>query len=234
VIVECPWPVKTLLESCTGVRLVYRRGEALPKYDWHIPMMSLPLALGTTLQTIPAEVPYLKSDPARSKTWLGRVQAATPAGSRLRVGLAWAGNPKHKNDANRSIDPRLLSGLGQVEGVAFFSLQKSNENEKAEVMPPGLRITDFASSLHDFAETAALIEHLDLIIAADTAVIHLAGALAKKVWAMIPFVPDFRWGLTGETTPWYPTMRLFRQQTYGNWADVIEGVIESLKAEVQK
>ena len=233
VIVQTPWPLQTLLESCTGVRLVYGRKDKLPGYDWHIPVMSLPLVMGTTLQTIPAEVPYLKADPARSRTWLERVQKATPPGSRLRVGLAWAGNPKHKNDANRSIDPKLLSALSQGQGVAFFSLQKSNENEKAEVMPPGLRITDFASSLCDFAETAAMIEHLDLVITADTAVAHLAGALAKKVWTLLPFVPDFRWGLTGSTTPWYPTMRLFRQEAYGDWQGVIAKVFEALNSHVQ-
>jgi tetratricopeptide (TPR) repeat protein len=230
VIVKCDWTLKALLEKCDGVRLVYTEREPLPTYDWHIPLMSLPLACGTTPQTIPANIPYLRADPARSKTWQSRVQSATTPGHRLRVGLTWAGNPKHKNDLNRSIDPALLSALAKVEGVDFFSLQKSKENKKADP-PPGLKLVDFTTSLHDFAETAALIEQLDLIISADTAVAHLAGAMGKPTWTLIPFPPDFRWHLQGDKTPWYPTMRLFRQQTHGNWAEVIPKITQALEIE---
>jgi len=144
------------------------------------------------------------------------------------VGLTWAGNPKHKNDSNRSVDPALLSGLAAVEGVDFFSLQKSKENKRAE-SPPGLRLIDFTNSLYDFAETAALIEQLDLVISADTAVAHLAGALGKPVWTLIPNPPDFRWHVRGDQTAWYPTMRLFRQESYGEWADVMERIVRELK-----
>jgi tetratricopeptide (TPR) repeat protein len=232
VILQCPWPLKALMETCAGVRLVYAEIEGLPSYDWHIPLMSLPLALGTTTQNIPADVPYLRVDPARCGIWESRVRSAAP-GFGLRVGLAWAGNPKHKNDENRSIDPAALSKLAVVEGAAFFSLQKSKENKKA-VPPPGLALLDFTQSLSDFAETAALIEQLDLVISVDTAVAHLAGALAKPVWTLIPFVPDFRWHLSGNETGWYPTMRLFRQQAYGNWTDVIERVVNALRAQVER
>jgi hypothetical protein len=148
----------------------------------------------------------------------------------LRVGLAWAGNPKHKNDVNRSIHPSLFAPLADVESVVFFSLQKSNENEKAAIMPERPKLIDFASSLIDFAETAALVDQLDLVICADTAIAHLAGALGKPVWLMCPFVPDFRWGLRGERTPWYPTMRIFRQGKPLDWA----GVIASVTAALQK
>jgi tetratricopeptide (TPR) repeat protein len=229
VIVQSPWSLKLLLEKCAGVRLAYAKDEALPKYDWHVPVMSLPFAFGTTLQTIPADVPYLQADPGRCKSWLARVQAAERPGSRLRVGLAWAGNPKHKNDSNRSLDPALLSGLASVEGIAFFSLQKSKENKKAESSPPGLGLIDLTQSMHDFAETAAFIEQLDLVICADTAVAHLAGALAKPVWTLIPFVPDFRWLLQGSQTAWYPTMRLFRQKEYGNWQSALDDVVAALR-----
>jgi len=228
VIVQCVWPLKALLEKCTGVRLVYGDKEALPNYDWHVPLMSLPHAFGTTLQTIPANIPYLQADPARCKSWQSRVQSAATPGSRLRVGLTWAGNPKHKNDSNRSVDPALLSGLASVQGLDFFSLQKSKENKKAEP-PPGLRLIDLTTQLYDFAETAALIEQLDLVISADTAVAHLAGAMGKPVWTLIPCPPDFRWHIQGEQTAWYPTMRLFRQESYGKWADVIEKIVSALK-----
>jgi Tfp pilus assembly protein PilF len=229
VIVHCPWPLKSLLEKSAGVRLTYGLLEAPPSYDWHVPMMSLPLVFGTTIQTVPAEIPYLRVDPSLRKSWLARVQAATPPGTKLRVGLAWAGNPKHKNDANRSIHPQLYSSLAQAQNVAFFNLQKSNENEKAEIAPPLPRLIDFTASFHDFAETAALIEHLDLVISADTAVVHLAGALGKPVWTLLPLVPDFRWGLRGAQTPWYPTMRLYRQTSFGNWPAVIDEVVSDLR-----
>ncbi len=158
------------------------------------------------------------------------IESATSAGTRLRVGIAWAGNPKHKNDTNRSIDPQLLAPLADVEGVAFFSLQKANENEKAATQPARPRLIDFTSSLCDFAETAALIDHLDLVICVDTAVSHLAGAVGKPVWTLLPFVADFRWGLHGSQTSWYPTMRLFRQSKPRDWPGVIEMVAEGLKA----
>ena len=250
VIVQCPWPVKSLLEKCAGVRLAYSLTDETPKYDWHVPMLSLPYAFGTTLETIPAEIPYVKVDESRRKSWVKRVEEvlrklsgdtresplpSPPPAYRgrgkkvLRVGLAWAGNPKHKNDVNRSIHPSLFAPLADVEGVAFFSLQKSNENEKAATMPEKPKLIDFASSLIDFAETAALVDQLDLVICADTAISHLAGALGKRVWLMCPFVPDFRWGLRGETTPWYPTMRIFRQSKPQDWA----GVVARIKAELE-
>ena len=211
------------------MRLVYGSLEKLPNYDWHVPVLSLPHVFQTTIQTIPTEIPYLSVDPARRKSWNARIESATPAGTRLRVGIAWAGNPKHKNDANRSIDPQLLAPLAEIEGVAFFSLQKANENEKAAMQPARPRLIDFTSSLCDFAETAALVDHLDLVICADTAVSHLAGAMGKQVWTLLPFVPDFRWGLQGSQTPWYPTMRLFRQSKPRDWPGVMEIVAEALK-----
>ncbi|HEY1922736.1 MAG TPA: glycosyltransferase family 9 protein, partial [Tepidisphaeraceae bacterium] len=228
VIMQCAWTLKALMEKCDGVRLVYTEREELPAYDWHVPMMSLPLAFGTTLETIPANVPYLRADPARCKSWQARVESAVTSAKHLRVGLTWAGNPKHKNDANRSVDPALLSALADVDGVDFFSLQKSKANEKAQP-PPGMKLIDFTSSLHDFAETAALIEQLDVVISADTAVAHLAGAMGKRVWTLVPTPPDFRWGLEGETTPWYPTMRLFRQRRHGDWANAIERIGQELR-----
>ncbi len=123
--------------------------------------------------------------------------------------------------------------MAKVEGVTFFSLQKSKDNKKA-VPPPGLELVDFTQSLSDFAETAALIEQLDLVISVDTAVAHLAGALARPVWTLIPFVPDFRWYLRGDDTAWYPTMRLFRQESHGQWTPVIERVVQKLRDEVEK
>jgi Flp pilus assembly protein TadD len=229
VIVHCPWPVKSLLEKCEGVRLAYSLTDPAPKYDWHIPILSLPHAFGTSFETIPAHIPYLKVDASRRKSWLARIESASPAGANLRVGLAWAGNPKHKNDANRSIHPKFFEPLAQFENVRYFSLQKSNENEKAAIRCERPKLIDFTSSLCDFAETAALVEQLDLIICADTAIAHLAGALGKEVWLLCPFVPDFRWGLHGERTPWYPSIRIFRQTRPESWPDVISNVVTAMQ-----
>jgi tetratricopeptide (TPR) repeat protein len=229
VIVQCHWPIKALMERCTGVRLVYSTLDKLPAYDWHIPVLSLPYAFQTTLETIPATVPYITVDSARRKSWSARVDAVAPPGARRRVGIAWAGNPKHNNDLNRSINPALFAPLADVENIAFFNLQKANENEKAAKLPDRPKLIDFTSSLYDFAETAALIDRLDLVICADTAVCHLAGALGKPVWTLLPYVPDFRWGLTGTKTPWYPNMELFRQPNPNDWPTVIQQVVDALK-----
>jgi Tfp pilus assembly protein PilF len=228
VLVECPWSLKSLLSTCPGVRLVWARGEKLPEYDWHIPMLSLPGAMETDVATIPAKVPYLHAEPSRAKLWRGRVEAAA---GRLRVGVAWAGSPSHTNDARRSIHPALLAPLAQLEGVTLFNLNKSKADEKRK--PPGdLKLVDFTISLTDFGETAALIEQLDLVISVDTAVAHLAGAMAKPVWTLLPFVPDWRWMLNRSDTPWYPTMRLFRQRTAGDWPSVIGAVRAALAQRV--
>jgi hypothetical protein len=128
------------------------------------------------------------------------------------------------------VDPALLSGLATVDGVDFFSLQKSRKNKKAE-SPPGLRLIDFTNSLHDFAETAALIEQLDLVISVDTAVAHLAGAMGKPVWTLLSYPPDFRWHMHGDETAWYPTMRLFRQESNRQWPEVIERIVRELRVQ---
>jgi Flp pilus assembly protein TadD len=229
VLVECPWSLKSLLGTCPGVRLVYSKGEKLPEYDWHIPMLSAAAALETTVATIPGEVPYLHADPSRCKSWRGRVESASAG--KLRVGLVWAGSPGYANDARRSIAPALLAPLADIGGVALFNLQKGKDTDARK--PPGaLRLIDFTTSLSDFAETAALIERLDLVISVDTAVAHLAGAMAKPVWTLLPFVADWRWMLERTDTPWYPTMRLFRQRAPDDWASVIEDVAQALAERV--
>jgi tetratricopeptide (TPR) repeat protein len=231
VIAACQWPVKSLLEVCPGVRLAYGPTDRLPQYDWHIPMLSLPLLFGTTVQTIPAAVPYFKPHAAGVKTWQSRIESA--AGKTLRVGLAWAGSRLHKNDANRSMDSKLLAPLSAVQGVTFFSLQKSLETPTPAAPPPGMPLIDHTSALCDFADTAAMILNLDLVISVDTAVAHLAGALAKPVWTLLSSVPDFRWMRDRPDTPWYPTMRLFRQKIFGQWSEVIESVARELQSKAR-
>jgi hypothetical protein len=200
--------------------------RTLPAFDLHAPLMSLPLLFNTTLKTIPATIPYLTGSPPLAQTWAKRV---ADDGAKRRVGLAWAGRPQHPSDARRSLPLEALAPLGEVEGVVFYSLQKWDEDRQAARPPAGMRLVDSAPRLADFSDSAALIENLDLVISVDTAVAHLAGAMGKPVWTLLPFAPDFRWLLERPDTPWYPTMTLLRQRSSGSWAEPIRQAAERLR-----
>ena len=207
----CPPSLKRLLARMPGVAAVCQEGGELPAFDSHASLMSLPGLLGTTLGTIPG-APYLTPDPADAALWQARL--ARLAG--LRVGLAWAGNPLYRADARRSIPPEQLSGLRGAPGVAFVSLQK--------VGAPPFPMHDWTAELADFADTAALIAGLDLVVSVDTAVAHLAGALGKPVWLLNRHDPCWRWGLGRSDSAWYPSLRQFRQPAPGDWAAVLSAV----------
>ena len=211
VFLEAPTELARLFACIKGVAQVISRGEPLPVHDWHCPLMSLPLAFDTTLATIPAQVPYLQANaPA---PWAG-----APAGH-LRVGLAWAGNAKSSVDPRRSVTLAALAPLWSVPGVGLYSLQLgSGESDFVGRLP------DTA----DFADTAAVMETLDLVISVDTAVAHLAGALGKPVWILLPKVAEWRWLEDQDDSPWYPTARLFRQQSDGDWQELVERVRAAL------
>jgi tetratricopeptide (TPR) repeat protein len=228
VVLEVQAPLLRIAASLPGVTSLVTVGEPLPAFDWQCPLMSLPLACGTTLATIPAQVPYLSA----SQEALERTAALPwPAGG-LRVGIAWAGNPTHIKDRYRSLALALLEPLLQLEGVNFFSLQKGPATEElATVHAP---ITDLGPAIEDMGDTAALIAHLDLIIAVDTSVVHLAGALGKPVWVMLPIAPDWRWLLDREDSPWYPSMRLFRQPKFDDWQSVVHMVRTALIEECSR
>jgi tetratricopeptide (TPR) repeat protein len=228
VIVSCRPELHRLFQSTPEVAQWVAPGEPLPLFDAHCPLMSLPLALGTTVQTIPRSVPYLQVDSRAIERWRERL-AHDPGG--LKVGLAWAGSSAHKNDRNRSLPLSLLAPWAQVQGVAFYSLQKGEAAGQAKDSPGGMNLIDWTEALGDFADTAALVANLDLVISVDTAVVHLAGALGRPVWVLAPFMPDWRWLLEREDSPWYPTVRLFRQKTAGRWDEVIERVAECLALE---
>lgn len=219
-----------LLQRTRGVARWLASGEALPPFDAHCPLMSLPLAMGTTLETIPQSVPYVFADAQAVAVWREKLAGDT---DQLKVGLAWAGSPAHANDRNRSLSLAALAPLGQVRGVSFYSLQKGDPAHQAKNPPPGLELIDRTEELQDFADTAALIANLDLVISVDSAVAHLAGAMGKPVWTLLPFTTDWRWLLEREDTPWYPSMRLFRQMGRGEWASVIERVVEALRSRIQ-
>ena len=223
VILEVQPQMHRLASQMPGLEALICSGESLPSFDWHCPLMSLPLAFGTTLDTIPGRVPYLtiphEADTAR----------LPDRGGELGVGIAWAGSPGHLRDRFRSIPLQLLKPLLDVEEVQFYSLQMGPAAEELSKADMFLEVIDLAPKIEDMADTAALIANLDLVIAVDTAVAHLAGALGKPVWVMLPLVPDWRWLLDREDSPWYPTMRLFRQSTLGDWASVVEAVRSALQ-----
>jgi tetratricopeptide (TPR) repeat protein len=214
-----------LLKNMDGVEQVLQSGETPPSFDFHCPIMTLPLMFGTRLESVPANVPYLKPDPKVAAAWKERLG---PSNGRLRVGLVWAGRPEHKNDRNRSMSLAKLAPLAAVKNVTFYSLQKGPASAQAATPPAGMELIDFTSELNDFADTAALISQLDLVIAVDTAVVHLTGAIGKPAWVLLPVVPDWRWLLDRDDNPWYPKTRLFRQKNFGDWEEVVQRVAAAL------
>lgn len=226
VIVECQRELVSLFSRLNGVSAVVAYGDALPEFDVHAPMLSLPWLFQTTAESIPAEVPYLFPDPQRVADWAGRL--GERSSSRLRVGMVWASNPENRQARKRDIALRQLEPLWKLDGVDFFSLQMGSSAARTSAA----HLTDHTGQLQDFADTAAFLVQLDLIISVDTATPHLAGALGLPVWTLLAQVPDWRWGVTGEKTAWYPTMRLFRQPSPGDWESVIRQVAQELAATV--
>ncbi|HEY1921762.1 MAG TPA: glycosyltransferase, partial [Tepidisphaeraceae bacterium] len=226
IIVESPPELTRLFQSVDGVGQLVKQGESLPAFDLHCPLMSLPLAFGTTLETIPADVPYLTAPPDRVAAWQ---QLIGPSDSHLRVGLVWAGRPTQQFDRWRSSRFEYFAKLASAKSVRFFSLQKGSAATEARSAPAEMDITDWTTDLNDFSETAALIANLDLVIGIESAVTHLAGAMGKPVWAVLAHVADWRYMLNRSDSPWYPTMRLFRQPGPGEWEMVLDEVAGALK-----
>lgn len=221
-VLEVPRPLARLATSLDGGGEIVPTGQPLPPFDVHCAFMSLPRVLGTTLENLPAAVPYLHAEANAVKRWSQRL-----AGAGLKIGIAWAGNPQHSADRRRSIDFERLAPLFEIPGCRFYSLQIGQRAADLAPLPTG-KIVDLAQELHDFAETAAVMANLDLVLAVDTAVVHLAGALGRRCWLILPFAPDWRW-LTGRSdSPWYPTLRLFRQPSFGDWDAVIAEIAEAL------
>lgn len=211
------------------------RGEEPPPHDLHCPLMSLPRAFGTDLASIPATVPYLAPDPADISRWRDRLaeQDGDDEGSGtagLRVGLVWAGNPRHRNDRNRSIPVAALRPLLAVPGVRFVSLQTGDARADLNRLP-GEGVRDVVERVRDFADTAAILANIDLLITVDTAMAHLAGAMGVPSWLLLSHVPDWRWLLDRADSPWYPSLRLYRQPRPGDWGTVVGTAAAVLKAQ---
>jgi tetratricopeptide (TPR) repeat protein len=214
VVLACERPLIPLLAQLPGVCVV-PKDRPLPRFDCWIDQMSLPLACGTRLDTIPSAGGYLRVDPALTAAW----REMLPSGAK--VGLAWAGNPAHSNDRRRSMPPEVLQRIMDVPGVHMVNLRVGARASEIGLPDLSLRLTDYA-------ETAALIEALDLVVAVDTSVVHVAGALGKPAWVMLPHAPDWRWLLGRDDSPWYSSLRLFRQPVPGDWDTVIAEVVAAL------
>lgn len=226
VIVGCQRELKSLLKSAEGVSSVVAFGEAIQQFDVQCPLPSLPRLFNTTRDSIPCRVPYLNVDLGTVGKWRDRLSLDN---SKLNVGLVWSGSPGHLNDRNRSCPLHLFEPLAGLESIRIFSLQKEIQNKWTDCSLSGLGIIDYTEDIEDFSDTAGIIMNLDLVITVDTAVAHLAGALGKTVWTLLPFAPDWRWMLHRDDSPWYPTMRLFRQPSPGDWESVISSVSAELK-----
>jgi tetratricopeptide (TPR) repeat protein len=224
IVLEMPGPLVRLMQGLSGVDRVIAQGGALPRIDVHCPMLSLPHVFGTTVETIPADVPYVQAP--ESALWKSRVGGL--AG--LRVGLCWAGSAGYRYDRWRSLTSGELVALAGVPEVSLVSLQK----DPGHSVPPELKLHDWSAELRDFADTAALIAELDLVISVDTAVAHLAGALGKPVWLLNRFDPDWRWMQGGERSLWYPSLRQFRQPARDDWGSVMTAAARALAAEASE
>jgi tetratricopeptide (TPR) repeat protein len=209
-----------------GVEQWIADGQPLPQFDVHCPLMSLPKVFGTTVETIPGNAPNMVADAKLVESWRKRI---APDPEKLKVGLVWAGNLHPIHNRKRTMPLSVLAPLGNAAGVSFYSLQKGPADQEAKTPPAGMKLIDWSGELNDFADTAALIAALDRVITIDTSVAHLAGTLGKPTWVLLPFVADWRWLTDRENSPWYPTMRLFRQTRLGDWLGPVARVAEELE-----
>jgi len=225
VIFECHKSLHRLLRNYAGIdNIIEKAPESDLKFDTHIPILSLPEVFGTTLDSIPSDTPYIMADSGLEKKW--RIRFGND--NDFKIGIVWAGNADNKKDRIRSCTLVDFSPLLNIQGTAFFSLQKGPASVEADNIPGEMKIINLNNQLRDFADTAAVIANLDLIISVDTAVVHLAGALGKPVWTLLHFAPDWRWMLNRNDSPWYPSMRLFRQTQVNDWDGVFKQVKETL------
>jgi hypothetical protein len=216
VVFELPGSLVGLLRGVEGVDRFVVLGEVLPEVDFHCPLMSLPLAFGTTLGSIPLPARGIDADAGNTAFWSGRLGEKT----RPRIGVVWSGNSQHANDHNRSVSlPKLLSHL--PAGYEYVSLQREVRESDQSVLDSSFQIRHFGYELEDFTDTAALCGLMDLVISVDTSVAHLSATMARPTWILLPYLPDWRWLLGRQDSPWYPSARLFRQACAGDWGSVL-------------
>ena len=225
VILEAPLLLMKLASTLKGHFIFVESGKSLPDFDYYCPIVSLPLAFKTTVETIPATLPYLYVDKVKKQQWNKKLGKQVM----IRIGLVWTGNPDHTNDHNRSLLLKQFSHLLTLP-FEFHSLQKDIREADAQTIIDHPHIYQHQDELQDFSDTAALVDAMDIIISVDTSVAHLAGAMGKKLWLLLPYLPDFRWMLDREDSPWYPSAKLYRQEKINDW----DTVLEKLKADLLK
>ena len=219
VIMQAPVPLRRLLASAAGIGSTIAVGEAVPACDCSIPLLSIPGVIGVTADDRTCIVPYLRSDAARREAVAAEI--ASMAGGARRIGVAWSGSPHNANDRRRSLPLAALASLFEIPGIAWFSLQKGEDEAQVAQLPAVASRLKRVEARNDFDGTAALVDALDAVVTVDTSIAHLAGALGRPVHILLPFAPDWRWGTRGHETPWYPTARLFRQAATGDWASAV-------------
>ena len=225
VIAGCQRELKSLIGSVKGISQVIAFGEVSPRFDIRCPLLSLPGIFKTSMANIPSEVPYIFPGEEIVRHWGGILSGHR---EELNIGVTWAGSPGHVNDRNRSLPLEMLMPLTSLNGITFYSLQKELADPNDIELMKKMNIRDYTEDIRDFSDTAGIIMNLDLVISVDTAVVHLAGALGRTVWTLLPFSPDWRWLLNREDSPWYPTMRLFRQPSPGNWTTLIDDIRQEI------
>ncbi len=228
VLFECQESLVDLVQGAAGVDRLIPLGAPMPSFDVHIPLMSLPALFETTLATIPSSVPYLAADLKLVEFWREQITKAVPTGSGLKIGVVWQGNPNHGRDRTRSVPLEHFGALARVPKTTLISLQVGPASAQVEEVP--FPILDLGNRFekNSLSDLAAALMNLDLVVTVDTAVAHLAGALGVPVWVALPFVPDWRWLLERDDSPWYPTMRLFRQPQRNVWGDVFDRMATAL------
>jgi hypothetical protein len=230
VLLEVRSALVPLLAGMEGVTRVLQEGSPLPAFDYHCPLMSLPLAFKTDLHNIPSSrIPYIRSDAARVAAWREKLGIRT----KPRVGLVWSGSIAHKNDGNRSMALAEILPL-VCDWAEWVSLQKDLSESDAALLASRADIRHVGGELKDFADTAALVELMDVVVTVDTSVAHLAGAMGRPVWILLPWNPDWRWLLDREDSVWYPTARLFRQPAIGDWAIPVRRLREELERQFRR
>lgn len=227
VIVECQPELMDLIANVAGVSHVVPQGSDLPAFDVHIPLITLTAVFVTDIHSIPWNGPYLVANPQKIQNWESRVRRVNS--SNRKVGLVWTGNPKNMGQQERSVPLSMLLSMTQTDGVSFFSLQKGASPFQISERPQGACFADLTADIADFSDTAALLLQLDLVISVDTSVAHLAGSMGRSVWVLLPFSADWRYHENRDDNPWYPSMRLFRQTSAGNWESALQPLARALK-----
>jgi hypothetical protein len=234
VVLECPAELVALFASVRGVERLVVRDAGLPAtFDAHLPLMSLGRVMKTDRATIPADVPYLAAPAAQRQEWRERLahDPPSPSASLLRVGICRAGRVQDAISRARAFRGQLLSALAGISNVAFYELTLPDSARGDDPVPPGVRLIDHTAHLHHFGSAAGLVDALDLVITIDSAMVHLAGSMAKETWLLLPHVADWRWrhvDASGERSLWYPTVRIFRQRTPGDWPELLSRVASEL------